>query len=123
MRLAAKFDGDKRWCNLPRDAFSRVKPLGRIIYNAHSYTMQDNLYPYSVNKLIVGLGLNTNVSHREIFPNNTFNTITKRIYDRLPPTDETIADIKSALDYLPCEIINDWIRQAMQPKNFRAMGI
>ena len=57
--LAAKFDGDKAVCDLPRvmrlAGFSHNKAESFI---THIHTMQDNLAPYSVNKLIVGLGLN-----------------------------------------------------------------
>ncbi|MCB1659276.1 MAG: DUF3987 domain-containing protein, partial [Pseudomonadales bacterium] len=88
------------------------------------HTMQDNLYPYSVNKLIVGLGLNTNVSHREIFPNNTFNTIDEEDFTiGLPPEADVIADLRSALEYLPCEDYHDWIRQAMHLKTLGNEGL
>ncbi|HNI63928.1 MAG TPA: DUF3987 domain-containing protein, partial [Agitococcus sp.] len=87
-------------------------------------TMQDNLYPYSVNRLIVGLGLNTNVSHRDIFPNNTFNTIDEEDFTiGLPPEADVIADLRSALEYLPCEDYHDWIRQAMHLKTLGNEGL
>jgi hypothetical protein len=57
--LAAKFDGDKAVNDLPRvmrlAGFSHNKGESFI---TRIHTMQDNLAPYSVNKLIVGLGLN-----------------------------------------------------------------
>ena len=57
--LAAKFNGDKAVNDLPRvmrlAGFSHNKAESFI---TRIHTMQDNLAPYSVNKLIVGLGLN-----------------------------------------------------------------
>ena len=122
--LCAKFNGDKNVCDLPRvmrlAGFSHNKAESFI---THIHTMQDSIAPFSVNKLMVGLGLNNNVSHRDIFPNNTFNTIDKEDFTiGLPPTDETIADIKSALDYLSCEEYHDWIRQAMHLKTLGDAG-
>ena len=123
--LAAKFDGDKAVNNI-----NRVMRLAGFSHNkAESFitrirTMQDKLYPYSVNKLIVGLGLDNNVSHRDIFPNNTFNTIDKEDFTiGLPPTEETIADLKSALEYLSCEERPDWIRQGMHLKSLGDAGL
>jgi hypothetical protein len=123
--LAAKFNGDKQVCDLPRVmrlvGFSHNKGESFI---TRIHTMQDNLAPYSVNKLIVGLGLNNNVSHRDIFPNNTFNTIDKEDFTiGLPPTEETIADLKSALEYLSCEERVDWIRQGMRLKTLGDAGL
>ncbi|HNC03544.1 MAG TPA: DUF3987 domain-containing protein, partial [Agitococcus sp.] len=123
--LAAKFDGDKQVCDLPRvmrlAGFSHNKGESFI---TRIHTMQDNLYPYSVNKLIVGLGLNTNVSHRDIFPNNTFNTIDEEDFTiGLPPEADVIADLRSALEYLPCEDYHDWIRQAMHLKTLGNEGL
>jgi hypothetical protein len=123
--LAAKFNGDKAVNDLPRvmrlAGFSHNKAESFI---TRIHTMQDNLYPYSVNKLIVGLGLNNNVSHRDIFPNNTFNTIDDDDFTiGLPPTEETIADLKSALEYLSCEDYHDWIRQAMHLKTLGNEGL
>jgi len=122
--LAVKFDGDKAVNNINRVmrlvGFSHNKAESFI---TRIHTMQDNLAPYSVNKLIVGLGLNNNVSHRDIFPNNTFNTIDKEDFTiGLPPTEETIADLKSALEYLSCEERPDWIRQGMRLKTLGDAG-
>jgi len=122
--LAVKFDGDKAVNNINRVmrlvGFSHNKAESFI---TRIHTMQDNLAPYSVNKLIVGLGLDNNVSHRDIFPNNTFNTIDKEDFTiGLPPTEETIADLKSALEYLSCEERPDWIRQGMRLKTLGDAG-
>ena len=123
--LAAKFNGDIAVNNI-----NRVMRLAGFSHNkGESFitrinTMQDSLYPYSVNKLIVGLDLNTNVSHREIFPNNTFNTIDEEDFTiGLPPEADVIADLRSALEYLPCEDYHDWIRQAMHLKTLGNEGL
>ena len=92
--LAAKFNGDIAVNNIDRvmrlAGFSHNKGESFI---TRIHTLQDNLYPYSVNRLIVGLGLNTNVSHRDIFPNNTFNTIEEDFTIGLPPEADVIADL------------------------------
>ena len=41
----------------------------------------------------------------------------------LPPTEETIADLKSALEYLSCEERPDWIRQGMHLKSLGDAGL
>ncbi|WP_297924398.1 DUF3987 domain-containing protein, partial [uncultured Agitococcus sp.] len=125
--LAAKFDGDKAVNDLPR-----VMRLAGFSHNkAESFitrirTMQDNLYPYSVNKLIVGLGLELE-KNKNTKPQAAIVAISAIDKDDftigLPPTDETIADIKSALDYLSCEEYHDWIRQAMHLKTLGNAGL
>ncbi|HMU88780.1 MAG TPA: DUF3987 domain-containing protein, partial [Agitococcus sp.] len=90
-------------------------------------TMQDNLYPYSVNRLIVGLDLELEkITHRKQAATATVATLATVEDDftiGLPPTAETIADIKSALDYLSCEEYHDWIRQAMHLKTLGNEGL
>ncbi len=121
--LAAKFDGDKAVNDLPRVmrlvGFSHNKGESFI---TRIHTMQDNLYPYSVNKLIVGLGLDNNVSHRDIFPNNTYNSIDDDFTIGLPPTADVITDLKNALSFLSCEERIDWIRQGMRLKSLGDAG-
>jgi len=64
--LAAKFNGDKSVCDLPRvmrlAGFSHNKSKPFI---TRIHTLQDNLYPYSVNKLIVGLGLELDAQKKQ----------------------------------------------------------
>ena len=119
--LAALFDGDKQVCDLPR-----VMRLAGFSHNkAESFitrivTMQEhNLAPFSVNKLIVGLGLNeqkTAESDR-YSPNNTYNSSGDDFTTRTSSTADLMAELKSALDYLSCEDYHDWVRQAMRLKS------
>ena len=123
--LVAKFNGDKNVCDLPRvmrlPGFSHNKGKSFI---THIHTMQDNLAPYSVNKLIVGLGLNeqkTAESDR-YSPNNTYNSIDDDFTIGLPPTADVITDLKNALSFLSCEERVDWIRQGMRLKSLGDAG-
>ena len=126
--LAAKFNGDIAVNNI-----NRVMRLAGFSHNkGESFitrirTMQDDLYPYSVNKLIVGLDLELEkITHRKQAATATVATLATVEDDftiGLPPTAETIADIKSALDYLSCEEYHDWIRQAMHLKTLGDVGL
>ncbi|MCB1658758.1 MAG: PriCT-2 domain-containing protein, partial [Pseudomonadales bacterium] len=142
--LAAKFDGDKAVCDLPRvmrlAGFSHNKAESFI---TRIHTMQANLYPYSVNKLIVGLGLN-NIRGQERSNNNLQEKQLKNdghIYTRqdeaninvhqvhhvhllddenpdfdLILTNEQINDLKNALSFIECESYASWqdIGQALK---------
>ncbi|HNA21652.1 MAG TPA: DUF3987 domain-containing protein, partial [Agitococcus sp.] len=126
--LAAKFNGDIAVNNIDRvmrlAGFSHNKGESFI---TRIHTMQDNLYPYSVNRLIVGLDLELEkITHRKQAATATVATLATVEDDftiGLPPTAETIADIKSALDYLSCEEYHDWIRQAMHLKTLGNEGL
>ena len=134
--LAAKFDGDKAVCDLPRvmrlAGFSHNKAESFI---THIHTMQDSIAPFSVNKLMVGLGLN-NIRGQERLNNDLQEKQLKndsRIYDsekleqnnvhqvhQVHPlhdetldfdsilTSEQINDLKNALSYLSCEDYKTW---------------
>ena len=126
--LAAKFNGDIAVNNIDRvmrlAGFSHNKGESFI---TRIHTMQDDLYPYSVNRLIVGLDLELEkITHRKQAATATVATLATVEDDftiGLPPTAETIADIKSALDYLSCEEYHDWIRQAMHLKTLGNEGL
>jgi len=122
--LAAKFDGDKAVCDLPRvmrlAGFSHNKAESFI---THIHTMQDNLYPYSVNKLIVGLGLNNDKKPKSQAAIVAISAIDDDFTIGLPPEADVIADLKSALEYLSCEDYHDWIRQAMRLKTLGDTGL
>ena len=143
--LAAKFDGDKQVCDLPRvmrlAGFSHNKAESFI---TRIHTMQDNLYPYSVNKLIVGLGLNnirgqerSNNNQQEKTPKNDDDIYTLQdganylhghkghkghTFDDensdfdLILTNEQINDLKNALSFIECESYASWedIGQALK---------
>ena len=131
--LAALFDGDKQVCDLPRvmrlAGFSHNKQepfITRIVE-----LQEHNLTPFSVNKLIVGLGLNNirvqegsnnkqskNDSHiyvseqleqndvnhvHHVHPKNDENADFDLIL-----TSEQIKDLKSALSFLSCEDYKEW---------------
>jgi hypothetical protein len=126
--LAAKFNGDKNVCDLPRvmrlSGFSHNKGESFI---TRINTMQDNLYPYSVNKLIVGLGLTQEPipdkpTPDRYSPNNTYNSIDDDFTIGLPPTADVITDLKNALSFLSCEERVDWIRQGMRLKSLGDAG-
>jgi hypothetical protein len=134
--LASKFNGDIAVNNIDRvmrlAGFSHNKGESFI---TRIHTMQDNLYPYSVNKLIVGLGLN-NIRGQERSNNNLQEKQLKNdghIYTRqdeaninvhqvhhvhllddensdfdLILTNEQINDLKSALSFLSCEDYKEW---------------
>jgi len=131
--LAALFDGDKQVCDLPRvmrlAGFSHNKQepfITRIVE-----LQEHNLTPFSVNKLIVGLGLN-NIRVQER-PKNKQPKNDDHIYaseqgeqnhghhghhghtesDKnddfdLVLTKEQINDLKSALSFLSCEDYKEW---------------
>ena len=142
--LAAKFNGDKAVNDLPR-----VMRLAGFSHNkAESFitrirTMQDKLYPYSVNKLIVGLGLNnirgqerSNNEQQENSPKNDGHIYTRQdganinvhqvhhvhlLDDENPDfdlilTNEQINDLKNALSFIECESYASWedIGQALK---------
>ncbi|MBK7300193.1 MAG: hypothetical protein IPI79_07280 [Moraxellaceae bacterium] len=119
--LAAKFDGDVAVNNI-----DRVMRLAGFIHNKGEpfitrivELQESNLAPFSVNKLIVGLGLNeqkTAESDR-YSPNNTYNSNGDDFTTRTSSTTDLMAELKSALDYLSCEDYHDWVRQAMRLKS------
>jgi len=126
--LAVKFDGDKAVNNINRVmrlvGFSHNKAESFI---THIHTMQDNLAPYSVNKLIVGLGLTQEPipdkpTPDRYSPNNTYNSIDDDFTIGLPPTADVITDLKNALSFLSCEERPDWIRQGMRLKSLGDAG-
>jgi hypothetical protein len=134
--LAAKFNGDKAVNDLPRvmrlAGFSHNKAESFI---TRIHTMQDSLAPFSVNKLIGGLGLN-NIRGQERSNNNLQEKQLKNdghIYTRqdeaninvhqvhhvhllddensdfdLILTNEQINDLKNALSFLSCEDYKEW---------------
>ena len=142
--LAAKFNGDKAVNDLPR-----VMRLAGFSHNkgepfiTRINTMQDDLYPYSVNKLIVGLGLN-NIRGQERSNNNLqekqlkndghiytlqdganyhgHNGHNGHTFDAensdfdLILTNEQINDLKNALSFIECESYASWgdIGQALK---------
>ena len=142
--LAAKFNGDIAVNNI-----NRVMRLAGFSHNkgesfiTRIHTMQDDLYPYSVNKLIVGLGLN-NIRGQERSNNNLQEKQLKNdghIYTRqdeaninvhqvhhvhllddenpdfdLILTNEQINDLKNALSFIECESYASWqdIGQALK---------
>ena len=124
--LAALFDGDKQVCDLPRvmrlAGFSHNKQepfITRIVE-----LQEHNLTPFSVNKLIVGLGFNEQQKQStRNKSNNTYNSNDDDFTIGLPPTTDLMADLKSALDYLPCEDYSDWVRQAMRLKTLGNEGL
>jgi putative DNA primase/helicase len=122
--LAAKFDGDKAVCDLPRvmrlAGFSHNKAESFI---TRIHTMQDNLYPFSVNKLMVGLGLKNDKKAKSQAAIVAISAIDDDFTIGLPPTADLMADLKSALDYLPCEEYDDWVRQAMRLKTLGDAGL
>jgi hypothetical protein len=122
--LAAKFNGDKAVNDLPRvmrlAGFSHNKAESFI---TRIHTMQDNLYPYSVNKLIVGLGLNNNKKEDTQGAVVAVVAVDDDFTMGLPPEADVIADLKSALEYLSCEDYHDWIRQAMRLKTLGDTGL
>ncbi|MEN9429929.1 MAG: hypothetical protein RJA86_788 [Pseudomonadota bacterium] len=131
--LAALFDGDKQVCDL-----SRVMRLVGFSHNKQEpfitrivELQEHNLAPFSVNKLIVGLGLN-NIRVQER-PNNKQSKTDSHIYvsEQLEQnhihdvhhvhalddekldfdlilTSEQIKDLKSALSFLSCEDYKEW---------------
>lgn len=142
--LAAKFDGDKAVNNI-----NRVMRLAGFSHNkGESFitridTMQDNLAPYSVNKLIVGLGLNNirgqersnNEQQEDSTKNDGYIYVPKQLERKhghkghkghtfddensdfdLILTNEQINDLKSALSFIECEEYDDWedIGQALK---------
>ncbi|MCB1658915.1 MAG: DUF3987 domain-containing protein, partial [Pseudomonadales bacterium] len=117
--LAAKFNGDKAVNDLPRvmrlAGFSHNKGESFI---TRINTMQDNLYPYSVNKLIVGLGLEqAQPSRANTYTNNSYNTI----IDKEDPfmgayTQETLAELRDALRYIPANDYHEWVKVGMALK-------
>jgi len=122
--LAAKFDGDKAVNNI-----NRVMRLAGFSHNkAESFItrivelQEHNLYPYSVNKLIVGLGLTQEPIPDRYSPNNTYNSIDDDFTIGLPPTADVITDLKNALSFLSCEERVDWIRQGMRLKSLGDAG-
>ena len=126
--LAAKFDGDKAVNNI-----NRVMRLAGFSHNkgksfiTHIHTMQDNLAPFSVNKLMVGLGLTQEPipdkpTPDRYSPNNTYNSIDDDFTIGLPPTADVITDLKNALSFLSCEERVDWIRQGMRLKSLGDAG-
>ena len=119
--LAAKFDGDVAVNNIDRvmrlTGFSHNKDESFITRIAA--LQKSNFVPFSVNKLIVGLGLNeqkTAESDR-YNPNNTYNSNCDDFTNRRSSTADLMAELKSALDYLSCEDYHDWVRQAMRLKS------
>lgn len=105
--------------------------------------MQDNLYPYSVNKLIVGLGLNnirgqerSNNEQQENSPkNDSYIYVSEQLEQKqvhqvhhvhllddenpdfdLILTNEQINDLKNALSFIECESYANWqdIGQALK---------
>ena len=136
--LAAKFNGDKAVCDLPRvmrlAGFSHNKGESFI---TRINTMQDYLHPYSVNKLIVGFDLN-NIRGQESKkqPNDDHHIYTRQDganfnghnghdghtqhnedddFD-LILTNEQINDLKQALSFIECESYASWedIGQALK---------
>ena len=98
--LAAKFNGDKAVNDLPR-----VMRLAGFSHNkAESFitrirTMQDKLYPYSVNKLIVGLGLN-NIRGQERSNNEQQENSPKNDDHMMEYNDELLFKIKNFINKL-----------------------
>ena len=92
--LAAKFDGDKAVNNI-----NRVMRLSGFSHNkAESFitrirTMQDKLYPYSVNKLIVGLGLNNDKKPKSQAAIVAISAIDDKYTPHIKQTIATIATI------------------------------
>ena len=133
--LAAKFNGDIAVNNI-----NRVMRLAGFSHNkgesfiTRIHTMQDNNYPYSVNKLIVGLGLELNnirgqesgkiknqpKSESDIYIlQDGANINVHHVHQVHPFNDESdpfdgilsneqVQDLKSALLTLPCEEYADW---------------
>jgi hypothetical protein len=122
--LAAKFDGDKAVCDLPRvmrlTGFSHNKTESFI---TRIHTMQDSLAPYSVNLLMLGLGLNNDKKPKSQAAIVAISAIDDDFTIGLPPEADVIADLKSALEYLSCEDYHDWIRQAMRLKTLGDTGL
>ena len=113
--LNAKFDGDKNVNDLPR-----VMRLAGFIHNKGEpfitrivELQESNLAPFSVNKLIVGLGLKETKNSK---PKNNNNYVGDDFVTG-QSTSELMAELESALDYLSCEDYHDWIRQAMRLKS------
>jgi len=133
--LAVKFDGDISVNNIDRvmrlAGFSHNKGESFI---TRIHTLQDNLYPYSVNKLIGGLGLELNnirgqesekiknqpisKDHIYISQDGAKNNV-HQVHQVHPLNDECdnfdgilsneqVQDLKSALLMLPCEEYADW---------------
>ena len=122
--LAAKFNGDKAVNDLPRvmrlAGFSHNKAESFI---THIHTMQDSIAPFSVNKLMVGLGLNYDKKPKSQAAIVAISAIDDDFTIGLPPEADVIADLKSALEYLSCEDYHDWIRQAMHLKTLGNVGL
>ena len=122
--LAAKFNGDKAVNDLPRvmrlAGFSHNKAESFI---TRIHTMQDTLYPYSVNKLMFGLGLKNDKKAKSQAAIVAISAIDDDFTIGLPPEADVIADLKSALEYLSCEDYHDWIRQAHRLKTLGDTGL
>ena len=122
--LADKFDGDKAVCDLPRvmrlAGFSHNKAESFI---TRIHTMQDTLAPYSVNKLMFGLGLKNDKKAKSQAAIVAISAIDDDFTIGLPPEADVIADLKSALEYLSCEPYHDWVRQAMHLKTLGNAGL
>ena len=134
--LAAKFNGDKAVCDLPRvmrlAGFSHNKQVPFITRIVE--LQEHNLAPFSVNKLIVGLGLNNirvqersnnkqskNDSHiyvSEQLEQNHVHQVhqvhhvhpldDEKLDFDLILTNEQINDLKSALSFLSCDDYKEW---------------
>jgi len=122
--LAAKFDGDKAVCDLPRvmrlTGFSHNKAASFI---TRIHTMQDNLPPYSVNKLIVGLGLNNDKKPKSQAAIVAISAIDDDFTIGLPPEEDVINDLKSALEYLSCEPYHEWSDVGQALKTLGNVGL
>ena len=122
--LAAKFNGDKNVCDLPRvmrlAGFSHNKQepfITRIVE-----LQKINHAPFDVKKLMDGLGLTQEPIPDRYSPNNTYNSIDDDFTIGLPPTADVITDLKNALSFLSCEERIDWIRQGMRLKSLGDAG-
>lgn len=122
--LAALFDGDETVCDLPRvmrlAGFSHNKKdpfITRIVE-----LQESNLAPFSVNKLIVGLGLNNKKIEDEPAI-VAISAIDDDFTTGLPPEADVINDLKNALSFLSCEDYKEWSDVGQELKPLGKVGL